>query len=71
MSIYKDGWHKISGYEIKTEDGMVRRGTIADRNGDPMPAYPYRWVKDIWVREMRLTVDAFRAGVKRGTIRMM
>lgn len=71
MRTYRDGWHTINGYEVWVSDGIVHRGTISDRNGNPTSAYPYRAVKDGWSREYKVSVDAFRAGAKRGTIKLM
>ena len=69
MSKYENGWHKIAGYTVHVEDGKVKWG-IRDHSGGAV--YPYRWSDKLrcWVNES-MTVDAFRAGVRRGTIAMM
>lgn len=65
-----DGWHNIAGYSVWVEDGLIRRGTLGE-GVTYRPAWPYRWSKECraWVKEV-LTPDAFRAGVRRGTIKM-
>lgn len=30
MKQYKDGWHKIAGYEVYMEDGYIIRGMTAE-----------------------------------------
>lgn len=72
MSKYQDGWHKIAGYTIHVENGRVSRG-VEHRAGSVIwrPTFPYRWNDKLrcWCNES-MTVDAFRAGVRRGTIAM-
>lgn len=64
----KDGWHKICGYDVYVENDRVLRGTKA--NGT-LPAYVYRRVDERrWDNNCGITVNAFRSGVRRGTIRM-
>lgn len=64
----KDGWHKIYGYDVYIENNIVIRGTKA--NGT-LPAYVYRACRaGGWDRDNSVTVNAFRAGVRRGTIKM-
>ena len=64
----KDGWHTIMGYDVYVEDGKVLRGT---KDKGQLPAYVYRACKrGGWELEYAVTVAAFRAGVRRGTIRM-
>lgn len=67
----KDGWHKICGWEVWVEDGYVLRGTCGDRNNSRITVYPYRKASDGgWDNCSGLSVNAFRAGVNRGTITM-
>ena len=70
MSKYQDGWHKIAGYTIYVESGRVMRG-VRGPAWSPVPSYPYRWSRKLncWCNES-MTVDAFRAGVRYGTITM-
>ncbi len=65
---YKDGWHKICGYNVYIENDKVLRGT---KSNGTLPAYVYRRVNErTWSHEENITVNAFRAGIRRGTIRM-
>ena len=70
MAKIKDGWHTIAGYEVYVENGRILRGL--NGSGDKT-LYPYRWNKqyDSRVNDSGLTVDAFRAGIRRGTIEML
>lgn len=63
----KDGWHTICGYSVYVEDGKIKRGM---KESDTLTAYVYRWNKSLscWTKESDITPDAFRAGIKRGTI---
>lgn len=72
MKRYKDGWHKIAGYEVYMEDGYIVRGTLGT-GVNYRSAYVYRWCGapyNAWVREDSISPDAFRAAVKRGTVKM-
>lgn len=64
-----DGWHTIAGYEVYIEGGRVLRGL---KDGGQLTAYPYRWDKKngCWTNCSGLTVDAFRAGVRRESVTM-
>lgn len=68
-----DGWHYIAGYRVYVEGGKVMRGFKRDYNGAIVSASVYRGSRrDGWNNENGYnTVDAFRAGVKRGTIVLM
>lgn len=62
----KNGWHVLYGCDVYVEDGKVLRGL---KNGGTEPAYVYRKCRSGgWDRETAITVAAFRAGVRRGTI---
>lgn len=64
----KDGWYTVCGYEVYIEDGKILRGISSDHQ---KPTWVYRHAKtDGWDREEAITPDAFRAGVRRGTIDM-
>ncbi len=64
----KDGYHKICGYDVYVENDKVIRGTKANVT---LPAYVYRSCKTGgWDREYNISVSAFRAGIRRGTINM-
>lgn len=66
----KDGWHVIAGYNVYVEDDKITHGTLGEGTSNYRTAWPYRWDNkyNAWNNCTRLTVAAFRAGVKRGTI---
>ena len=70
MKQYKDGWHKIAGYEVYMEDGYIIRGMTG--NGTKQrTTFIYRASRnECWDLIERIRPDAFRAGVKRGTVKM-
>ena len=62
--IVKDGWHKVYGYDVYAEDGMVKRAV-----SDGVTAYPYRICKHGgWDIDTSMSLDALRAGMARGTV---
>lgn len=66
-----DGWHKICGYDVYVEDDRVLRGVTDDRNRGPRTTWVYRTSRHGGYESAgKVTVDAFRAGVRRGTIIM-
>lgn len=66
-----DGWHKIYGYDVYVEDGCVVRGVTDDWKQGLRTTWVYRASKyGGWDSAGKVTVDAFRAGVRRGTITM-
>lgn len=72
MKKAKNGWHCIGGCDVYVKNNIVLRGL---KDGGRLPAYPYRYVKTRnggpgWIREDLLTVAAFTAGVRRGTIKL-
>lgn len=69
--VIKDGWHVICGYEVYVENGIVIRGIREDYNGSRVSAYPYRACRSGGWDHDTMSVDAFRAGVKRGTISLL
>ena len=81
MAKIYDGWHTICGHNVYVEAGCVVRGVTGIHN--QITTYPYRvhyeWHDDVggkkrvtngWDKCAGITVDAFRAGVRRGTINM-
>ena len=59
-----DGWHKVYGFDVYVENGIVNR---AISNG--VTAYPYRASKyGGWDIDTYMTLDALRAGLSRGTM---
>lgn len=64
----KDGFHKIAGYDVYVENDKVLRGVSSDWT---KTTYVYRACKKGgWDCVRSISVDAFRAGVRRGTIKM-
>ena len=70
--------HTIAGYEVYVEDGYILRGIKHDQNGGMLPAFVYRQDRnhscrefDSWTSEEKIKPDAFRSGVRRGTIRLI
>lgn len=66
-----DGWHKLCGYDVYVEDGCVVRGVSDDWKQGLRTTWVYRTSRHgDFVFAGKVTVDAFRAGVRRGTIIM-
>lgn len=69
----KDGWHKIAGYDVYIEDNKVIRGTLGEGTSNYRTAWPYIWIggpPNVWSNCTGLSVEAFRAGVRRGTVKL-
>lgn len=67
----KDGWHHIQGEDVYVVNGFVQRG-MKYINGDYITTHPYRLNKgdgNVTIQSS-LTVAAFTAGIKRGSIFM-
>ena len=64
-----DGWHIVAGYTVYVEDGKISWGII-NPGWNERTGYVYRASRTLncWVNEPWVTVEAFRAGVRRGTI---
>lgn len=63
-----DGWHKIKGYDVYIEGGRIIRGLSSDGQ---KTTYPYRKCKTGgWDNVSGISINAFRAGWRRGTIDM-
>lgn len=69
-NMIKDGWHVICGYDVYVENGFIVRGIKEDYNRSPVAAYPYRRCRRGGWDQDNMSVDAFRSGVKRGTVCM-
>ena len=66
-----EGWHKLCGYDVYVEDGYVVRGVTDDWKQGLRTTWVYRASKyGGYDSAGKVTVDAFRAGVRRGTIIM-
>ena len=72
MKKAKEGWHIIYGWEVHVnERGYVDRAIKEDTNGSPVTGYIYRACRNGWWNNIgQCSIDAFRAGLKRGTIRI-
>ena len=69
----KDGWHVVYGENIYVQDGKVIRGTKKGENNSEVTCYPYKYNKDYdyWINiSGEVTLSAYRAGYKKGTICM-
>lgn len=72
MKVAADGWHTCYGYRIYTEGNKVLRGVEGEYLGTHT-VYPYRRDRNhrnLWDCIAGCTYQAFKAGVKRGTIKM-
>lgn len=70
----RDGWHMVAGWEVYVEDGRILRGVMELCDGSRVTCYPMRHDRrrDVWGWDRKpLTPAAFRAGLARGTIRML
>lgn len=69
MKNIRDGWHKVYGYDVYVLEGKVIRGT---KRAGTLPAYPYRHINGgkAWISDREMSLAAFAAGVKRGTVRL-
>ena len=66
-----EGWHNLSGYCVYVRDGRIVRGMLG-RGRDQRPAWLYRYNSrlGIWSSCVSMSVNAFRAGVRRGTVKI-
>lgn len=68
----RDGWHDIYGRRVYVENDRILRGIIRHSPLNVVPGYVFRRVGSGWGREDHgVSVNAFRAGVRRGTIDLM
>ena len=64
-------WRKVYGYDVYVVNGKVKHGMIKDHNGQNVSAYPYRKSRHGgYSRINSISLEAFRSGVKRGSIIM-
>lgn len=69
-----DKWITIKGYEVLVIDGKVKRAIKTDDNGERVTryaAYVYRKYYNNWVKQTGLSPAAVRAGMNRGTIKIV
>ena len=66
-----NGWHNLSGYLVYVWDGQVVRGMFGV-GLDQRPAWLYRYNSrlGIWSFCVSMSVNAFRSGVRRGTVKI-
>lgn len=66
-----DGWHNLAGYRVYIRNGQIVRGML-DSGRDQRPAYLYRYNPrlGIWSSCVSMSVNAFRSGVRRGTVKI-
>lgn len=66
-----DGWHNVSGYRVYIRNGQIVRG-MRGQGRDQRPAWLYRYNPrlGVWSACMSMSVDAFRARVRRGTVKI-
>ena len=70
MSKIKDGWHIIKNYIVIVENGRVLRG-VSSWDWQQHTIWPYRAGRSCWTNVSGISVEAFRSGVRRGTVTMM
>ena len=72
MKIVKDGWHKVYNYDVMIDEGVVNHATDGDHT---RTLFPYRsalgggW--DLIYKQEKLTLNALRCGLRRGTIALL
>ena len=67
-------WITINGYEVLVVDGQVKRAIKTNGNSERVTryaAYVYRKYYNSWVKETGLSPAAVRAGMNRGTIKIV
>ena len=73
MAQIKDGWHKVHEKDVYVENGKVVRGVTKDANNSEVTCYPYEYSEDhgCWINiSGEITLPAYRAGYKKGTMCM-
>lgn len=63
MAKYKDGWHKVAGFDVYAENGRILRGIKYDAE-QPLAAYCYHSSKHGGLDHYNPTPDRFRRDVK-------
>lgn len=69
MKKVKDGWHKLYGYDVYVKDGKFTRAI--DKDGDFVYPYEWDWKMLCWIGIRRISLDTFRAGVRRGVMKLV
>lgn len=68
--IYKDGWRRIAGYMVYTENGVIVKGLINDGVAQIEIRDARKKYNDDWTPVENIGVENFRQRVKRGTARL-
>lgn len=70
MSCTGDGWHKVGDARVLVRNRVIVECLMEDENGDWTPHRILRWNKATRKYQMTgyVTIDALRAGARRGTI---
>lgn len=68
--IYKDGWRRIAGYMVYTENGVIVKGLINDGVAQIEIRDARKKYSDGWKLVESIGVENFRQRVKRGTARL-
>ena len=69
-----DGWHRVGPYRVLVEDRVITRCIKQDYNGSPVPAGICRNMRlpgshqRCWTRTGKVTLNALRSGMRRGTM---
>ena len=66
-----DGWHKLSGYHVYVRDGQVIFGMLG-KGRHLRYAKLYRYIPrlGVWLPCVSMSVNTFRSGVRRGTVKI-
>lgn len=69
----EDGWHNYSGHMVYTENSIIIKGRKRAPDGSMIEVHPYRYkkVSCTWIPDDHMTIEGFRSGLARGTVRMM
>nr|DAF88641.1 MAG TPA: hypothetical protein [Podoviridae sp. cte242]DAF88709.1 MAG TPA: hypothetical protein [Podoviridae sp. ctCDM29] len=68
--VYKDGWRRIAGYMVYTENGVIVKGLINDGVVQIEIRDARKKYSDDWKSVESIGVENFRQRVKRGTARL-
>ena len=68
--VYKDGWRRIAGYMVYTENGVIVKGLINDGVAQIEIRDARKKYSDDWALVESIGVENFRQRVKRGTARL-
>ena len=66
----KNGWHKVGDALVFVRNNVITELLMKDSRGDWCPRTIMRFNSElkVWQRTGMVTVDALRAGCRRGTI---